>query len=91
MSGPIRLSSRIFSQDWVFCLPQASVLHHERYTAPQDLNAEIGDYDAQLRDFQASEGLPEVDWSDLVLQYVMYLEIMHHWRTVLPGRVVDLR
>lgn len=49
-------------------LPQTSVLHHERYTAPQDLNAEIGDYDAQLRDFQASEGLPEVDWSDLVLQ-----------------------
>ena len=32
-----------------------------------------------------------LDWSDLVLQYVMYLEIMHHWRTVLPGRVVDLR
>ena len=49
-------------------LPQASVLHHERYTAPQDLKAEIGDYDAQLRDFQASEGLPEIDWSDLVLQ-----------------------
>ena len=27
----------------------------------------------------------------LVLQYVSYLEVMHHFRTVLPGRIVDIR
>jgi hypothetical protein len=28
---------------------------------------------------------------DLVLQYTLYLKIMQHFRTVLPGRVVDIR
>ncbi len=32
-----------------------------------------------------------LDVSDLVLQYVLYLQIMQHFRTVLPGRVVDVR
>ena len=38
-------------------------------TAPRhSLAAKIGDYDAQLCDLRASEGLPEMDWSDLMLQ-----------------------
>lgn len=48
-------------------LPQTTVLHHERYTAPDSLEAEIGNYDAQLSDFQAGEGLPQVGWSNVVL------------------------
>jgi tetratricopeptide (TPR) repeat protein len=28
---------------------------------------------------------------DLVLQYVMYLETVHHFRTVLPNRILDIR
>jgi hypothetical protein len=32
-----------------------------------------------------------LDMSDLVLQYTLYLKIMQHFRTVLPGRVVDIR
>lgn len=32
-----------------------------------------------------------LDTSDLVLQYAKYLEIMQHFRTVLPGRVIDVR
>ena len=32
-----------------------------------------------------------LDIADLVLQYVLYLEIMQHFRTVLPGRVLDVR
>lgn len=32
-----------------------------------------------------------LDQSDLISQYVQYLKIMHHWRSVLPGRVVDVR
>ncbi len=36
-----------------------------------------------------------LEWSldvpDLVLQYAVYLEIMQHFREVLPGRVLDLR
>ncbi|WP_326543402.1 nitroreductase family protein [Pseudorhodoferax sp.] len=48
-------------------LPQASVLHLERYHAPADAAAETGGYDAELRRFQASEGLPPIDWSQLVI------------------------
>jgi hypothetical protein len=32
-----------------------------------------------------------LDMGDLVLQYTLYLKIMQHFRTVLPGRVVDIR
>lgn len=28
---------------------------------------------------------------DLVLQYVLYLEIMHHYRRILPNRILDIR
>lgn len=32
-----------------------------------------------------------LDTGDLALQYAKYLEIMQHFRTVLPGRVIDIR
>lgn len=32
-----------------------------------------------------------LDTGDLVLQYAKYLEIMQHFRKVLPGRVIDVR
>jgi len=32
-----------------------------------------------------------LDVADLSLQYALYLEIMQHFRKVLPGRVVDIR
>jgi hypothetical protein len=32
-----------------------------------------------------------LDISDLVLQYVLYLEYMAHFRSLLPGRIVDIR
>jgi nitroreductase len=49
-------------------LPQTSVLHHEQYQAPQDLQAEVGDYDAILGDFQARQGQPVVGWTGPVLE-----------------------
>lgn len=48
-------------------LPQSAVLHRERYTAPATNEAEIGGYDAVLRAFQASQGLPAQDWSTQVI------------------------
>ena len=32
-----------------------------------------------------------LDHKKLALQYAVYLDLMHHFRTVLPGRVVDIR
>jgi len=32
-----------------------------------------------------------LDFSDLVLQYVLYLQILDHYRTLLPGRMVEIR
>ncbi|MFT4268552.1 MAG: nitroreductase family protein [Xenophilus sp.] len=48
-------------------LPQSSVLHLEQYREPADAAQETGVYDAVLRAFQASQGLPAVDWSTQVL------------------------
>lgn len=48
-------------------LPQSSVLHLERYRAPADAQAETGGYDAELRRFQAAEGMPAIDWSQQVI------------------------
>lgn len=31
------------------------------------------------------------DFDDLALQYSLYLELIQHFRMVLPGRVVDIR
>jgi len=49
-------------------LPLSSVLHLEQYRAPADADEETGGYDAALRRFQAGEGLPQTDWSTLVLE-----------------------
>jgi len=49
-------------------LPQRSVLHHERYSAPATLQDEIGHYDAELSAFQASQGQPVVGWTEAVLE-----------------------
>ena len=46
-------------------LPQSSVLHHERYgatTRPDDLAA----YNAALRQFQAGQQMPPIDWTEQV-------------------------
>ena len=46
-------------------LPQSSVLHHERYGAtarPDDLAA----YNAALRQFQAGQQMPPIDWTEQV-------------------------
>jgi nitroreductase len=48
-------------------LPQSSVLHLERYRAPADAQAETGGYDAELRRFQAAEGMPTIDWTQQVI------------------------
>jgi hypothetical protein len=32
-----------------------------------------------------------LDQNDLVLQYVLYLQLVAHFRKVLPGRIVDIR
>lgn len=48
-------------------LPQASVLHHERYQAPVDLPSEVGQYDTVLGAFQASQGQAVVGWTEAVL------------------------
>lgn len=49
-------------------LPQSAVLHHERYQAPADAAAETGGYDAELRRFQAAQGLAPADWSQQVVE-----------------------
>jgi hypothetical protein len=46
------------------------VLHLAQYRAPTDATKETGDDDAVLREFQASEGMPATDWSQLVMQRV---------------------
>lgn len=47
-------------------LRQDVVIHHERYSATND-DAGIAAYDATLRDFQHSEGLPAIGWTQAVL------------------------
>jgi len=48
-------------------LRQDVVIHHERYSDADD-EAGIAAYDATLRDFQASEGLPAIGWVEAVLK-----------------------
>ncbi|QLQ01172.1 MAG: nitroreductase family protein [Burkholderiaceae bacterium] len=51
-------------------LPQFSVLHHERYQAPEDLPAEIGRYDEVLGAFQTRQGQPVVGLTGPALERV---------------------
>lgn len=48
-------------------LPQDVVIHHERYSDAGD-EAGIAAYDATLRGFQDSEGLPAIGWVEAVLK-----------------------
>lgn len=48
-------------------LPQAAVLHHERYALKPQRGA-VDSYDATSRDFQRSQGLPTVGWIAQLLQ-----------------------
>ncbi|KAF1023733.1 MAG: FMN reductase (NADPH) [Paracidovorax wautersii] len=52
-------------------LPQPTVLHYERYRAPASHTEEVGDYDAVLRAFQASQDLPAADWSRQVVDRLL--------------------
>lgn len=56
-------------------LPQASVLHHERYTDAGD--SPIADYNARFRTFQNEQGLPERDWTQVVAQRLRGPEVLH--------------
>lgn len=49
-------------------LPQSKVLHLEQYQVPTTLAEEVGDYDAQNRVFQESQGMPVKDWSQQVVE-----------------------
>jgi hypothetical protein len=46
------------------------VLHLAQYRTPTDATKETVDDDAVLSEFQASQGMPATDWSQLVMQRV---------------------
>jgi nitroreductase len=51
-------------------LPQALVLHRERYVTPDDEADRIAAYDGAMRAFEARQGMAVLDWSDKVLNRV---------------------
>jgi nitroreductase len=57
-------------------LPQAAVLHRERYAAAAAAHA-IADYDAVMGRFYASQGLPQPDWSRHVVNRVATPASLH--------------
>lgn len=64
--------------------PNALILH----TVRDPMDTLLSCYSHKFDD----EGLEWVlDGDSLALQYSLYLQLMQHWRTVLPGRVVDVR
>lgn len=44
-------------------LPQAAVLHRERYAWGDDQRQAVADYDKRLREFQQERGMPVQDWT----------------------------
>lgn len=46
-------------------LPQSTVLHHERYDATT-LPTDLPSYNAALREFQAEQSMPPIDWTEQV-------------------------
>ncbi|KAF1044799.1 NADPH-dependent oxidoreductase [Xylophilus sp.] len=58
-------------------LPQSAVLHRERYRVPATNAEEVGDYDAVLRAFQAEQGLPQQDWTTLVVNRLQDAKALH--------------
>lgn len=57
-------------------LPQSSVLHHEQYRVPTSQDEEVGDYNATLRAFMQSQGMPVVDWSAQVVDRLLTPEAL---------------
>lgn len=47
-------------------LPQSAVLHMEQYQVPASDAQEVGDYNAALQRFQASEGMKPANWTQQV-------------------------
>eukprot|EP01041_Mallomonas_annulata_P000920 gene920-1786_t len=67
-----------------YSMPNAVIIH----TVRDPLDTILSIYKNKLSDH-------EVEWAhdpeDLVFEYVAYLEILAHFRAVLPGRVIDVR
>lgn len=74
-------------------LPQASVLYREQY-APAPIEQEVASYDAAMRDFYASRGLPLNAWSEHSLARLRSPEDLkgrHRLREALAGLGFALR
>lgn len=72
-------------------LPQAAVLHHEKYAQGTD---QIPAYDATMQRFRAEQGLSRQDWSATVIARVRDAGAMHgrdHLREELVRRGFELR
>ena len=63
--------------------PRAIILHTERDAVDTCLG--------NFRQLFESGNEESYDLADIGRQYVRYREVMNHWATVLPGRVVDVR
>lgn len=57
-------------------LPQPAILHHETYSAERQRDP-IRSYEADLRDFQAEQGLPVRDWGDLAVGRIRRASDLH--------------
>jgi nitroreductase len=74
-------------------LPPSSVLYRERYT-PAPVEQEIGSYDAAMRAFYASQGLPASSWSEHSLARLRSADDLkgrHRLREALAGLGFTLR
>jgi nitroreductase len=74
-------------------LPQSSVLYRERY-APAPVEQEVGSYDAVMKAFYASQGLPPSAWSEhsiARLRSAADLKGRHRLREALEGLGFPLR
>lgn len=57
-------------------LPQSAVLHREQYQLPVDTQAEIGNYNSNLRAFMRAQGMKEMDWSTQVVERLLTPEAL---------------
>jgi nitroreductase len=58
-------------------LPQAAVLFHEQYGAPETQHAAVAAYDERLRVFQAEQDMPLQDWSAQAAARVRDAQALH--------------
>ena len=56
-------------------LPQAAVLHRETYSSAQ--GPAVAAYDETLRDFQRAQGLPQIGWTDSVVNRVSKVKVLN--------------